>query len=72
LVGWHEGAGNVVGHEVGLGGDVQELDHVVVAHEATTACVGKGLRGNDLPVVVYVLMTIPCHLLTCARVSNTG
>ena len=72
LIGGHERARNIMREEVSLGGNVQKLDHVIVTHQSTTACVRKGLRGDDLPMVIGVRMLVTSNLLPCRRISTSG
>ena len=46
--------------------DVRTLDHIIVADDATTTGLRKRLGGNDLPVVVGVVVAITGDLLTCS------
>lgn len=67
LVGGHKWTCDIVREEVSLGGNMQKLNHVVVADESTTARVWKRRRGNDLPVIVDILMSVCGNLLSCER-----
>lgn len=69
LVGGHERACHVVREEVSLGGDMKQLDHVIVTDESTSACFWKRLRGNDLPVIIGVCMLVSSDLLSYGRIS---
>ena len=65
LVGGHERRRDVMCHEVGLRVDVQQLNDVVVVNDTTATSLGQGFGGNNLPIVVGVVMTIASDLLTC-------
>jgi hypothetical protein len=43
---------------------MQKLDDIFVADNATTASLRKGFRGDDLPVVVDIIMSIASDLLS--------
>lgn len=49
---------------------MEELDDVVVAHNATTASLRKRLGGNDSPVVVGIVVAITSDLLTLTADST--
>ncbi len=50
--------------KVCLGVDMQELDDILVSHNSSTTSGWECLGGDNLPVVVGVIMTITSHLLT--------
>lgn len=50
--------------EVALAPDVEELDLVAVSNNAASACCRKSFGGDDLPVVVRVVVGVACDLLT--------
>jgi hypothetical protein len=58
-----------MGKEMSVGVHMQKLDDIVVSDDTATAGFWEGLGGNDLPVVVGVIVTISSHLLTCEKVS---
>lgn len=66
LVGRHVRTRNVVREEECVGRDVSQLDHVAVTHDASAAGRRKRFRGDDLPVVVGVIVGVGGDLLTLA------
>ena len=64
LISRHERRGNIVSKKMRFGIGVQELDDIVMPDDASTACLWKSFRWNDLPVVVGITVTISCNLLT--------
>lgn len=70
LIGGHERGGDVVCEEERVGVDVQELDHVVVPDDTPSPSFGDGFGGNDLPVVVSVVVAVSRHLLACKASSR--
>lgn len=63
LVCGHEGRRNVVGHEVSLSVDMQQLDDILVTDNTATTSLGKSLGGNDLPEVVGIVVPVAGNLL---------
>lgn len=63
LIGWEHGRGNIVGEQVGVGVDVEELNNILVPHNAAATGLRKGFSGDDTPVVVGVVMSITGNLL---------
>lgn len=63
LVGSETGGGDVVAHQVRIGHDMEELDDIVVANNSSTTGLGKGLGGENDPVVVLIFVRVPGNLL---------
>jgi hypothetical protein len=44
--------------------DVQKLNDIVLPNDTATACLWKGFRWDNLPVVVCIIVAISSDLLT--------
>jgi hypothetical protein len=64
LVRRHQRGCNIMGKEVAVGVDMEELDEIVMSDNSATTSGRKGLGWDDLPVVVAVRMSVASHLLT--------
>lgn len=64
LVCRHKRRSDVVCEEMGLGVDVEEANNVVMADNSSASLLRKGLSGDDLPVVVGVVVAVTRDLLT--------
>jgi len=49
--------------KVALSVNMKKLDNIFVADNSAAACLRKCLSGNDLPVVVSVIMAVTGDLL---------
>jgi hypothetical protein len=63
LVGRHERTRYIVGEEVRLCVHVQKLDNIFVTHNPSATSLGERFSGNNLPVVVGVVMAVTSNLL---------
>lgn len=63
LVSSETGRGDIMGHEVSVGHNMEQLNNIIVADDPATASLGKGLGGEDNPVVVFVFVRVSCDLL---------
>lgn len=70
LVGGEEGRRNIVSQEITLGANMAELDNVAVAHALGLRWINQRIAGQDLPLVVGVVVGITSDLLTLA--GNTA
>jgi len=63
LVGRHSGRRNVMRKEVALSTDMEELNGVVMSYNAAASGFWKGLRGNNLPLVIEIFVRVTGDLL---------
>ncbi len=56
-----------MGEENGIGIDVEKLNNVLLTDDSTPACVGDFSSGEDLPVIVGVVVGVASDLLTCIQ-----
>ena len=68
LISRHQGRRDVVGHQVRVRVDMQELDDIVLTDNSTSTGFWDFLGRDDLPVVVGIIMRVCSDLLACARV----
>ncbi len=52
--------------------NVQKLDDVIVADNTTATSLWERLGGDDLPVVVRVLMAVASDLLACRTIRTAS
>lgn len=70
LVGRHRRRSDIVCKKVTLGANMEKLDGILVANYATTSGLGDGLGGDDLPLVVKILVWVTCNLLALTADSS--
>jgi len=63
LIGRHERGGDIMSEKMRVGINVEQLNSVVMPDDTTAACLWKGFRRDNLPVVVGIIVAVSCDLL---------